>query len=614
MVCICSLRETSRCVPSICFLTRPRIFFSISRISISPSRRANSFSSWSLAVGSSRTACLSNSLMGRWAATVSASFDGSSRELSCISTSEGIFLLSFAKFSKEETTLRTSAWVRGPPNRSIGCSSTLTWKYRSFGRYWRSFARNRPSTSTLTVPSGSFRIWTMWATVPMGKISPSPGSFVAASFWAARKMSRSCASEASRAAIDLSLPMKRGTTMCGNTTMSRNGSSGRILFLSSMRPPLRTAVPPTGGESGRVGLRQFGLLPLHDFGRHLAGDHVFGDDALLDVALGRDLVHDVQHDVLEYGTKPPRPRLAHDGLPGDALQGVFAELELHVLELEQPLVLPHECVLRLREDLDQRSLVELVQRCDHREATHELGDEPEPDQVLRLRRLEELADVLIRAGDDVGREPHHLLRGPPFHDTVEPDERPPAEEEDIARVDLDEVLLRVLAAALRGDVRDRPLQDLEQRLLDSFAGDVPRDRRVLRLARDLVDLVDVDDPLLGLLHIVVGRLEKAQDDVLDVLPDVPGLGERGRVRDRERDVQDAGQGLGQKGLPAPRGTQQEDVRLLELDPVDGAGLDPLVVVVHRDGQDLLGPLLADHVFVEDLLDFRGLREPAALLL
>src|SRR3990172_4634914 len=76
MVCICSLRETSRCVLSICFLTRPRIFFSISRISISPSRRANSFSIWSLAVESSRTACLSDSLMGRWAATVSASFEG----------------------------------------------------------------------------------------------------------------------------------------------------------------------------------------------------------------------------------------------------------------------------------------------------------------------------------------------------------------------------------------------------------------------------------------------------------------------------------------------------------------------------------------------------------
>ena len=52
----------------------------------------------------------------------------------------------------------------------------------------------------------------------------------------------------------------------------------------------------------------------------------------------------------------------------------------------------------------------------------------------------------------------------------ETDERPAADEENVARVDLDEVLLRMFAAALGGNVRDRPLQDLKQRLLDPFAG------------------------------------------------------------------------------------------------------------------------------------------------
>ena len=53
---------------------------------------------------------------------------------------------------------------------------------------------------------------------------------------------------------------------------------------------------------------------------------------------------------------------------------------------------------------------------------------------------------------------------------------------------------------------------------------------------DLVDLVDVDDPGLGLLHVVVGRLDQLQQDVLDVLADVTGLRESGGVGDRERDV------------------------------------------------------------------------------
>src|ERR1700751_2280641 len=61
------------------------------------------------------------------------------------------------------------------------------------------------------------------------------------------------------------------------------------------------------------------------------------------------------------------------------------------------------------------------------------------------------------------------------------------------------------------------LEDLQQRLLDALTGDVPGDRRVLALACDLVDLVDVDDPGFGLLDVVVRRLDQLEQDVLDVL-------------------------------------------------------------------------------------------------
>src|SRR6185437_9742831 len=41
------------------------------------------------------------------------------------------------------------------------------------------------------------------------------------------------------------------------------------------------------------------------------------------------------------------------------------------------------------------------------------------------------------------------------------------------------------------------------------------------------------------------------------------------------------------------------------------GLQPLVMVVDRDREHFLGALLADHVFVEDLLDLVGLRQLVA---
>ena len=99
----------------------------------------------------------------------------------------------------------------------------------------------------------------------------------------------------------------------------------------------------------------------------------------------------------------------------------------------------------------------------------------------------------------------------------------------------------------------RFLEDLQQRLLHALAGDVPRDRRVLALAGDLVDLVDVDDAGLGLLDVVVGGLDELEQDVLDVLADVAGLGERGRVGDRERHVEHLGERLGEVGLACPWG-------------------------------------------------------------
>jgi hypothetical protein len=167
----------------------------------------------------------------------------------------------------------------------------------------------------------------------------------------------------------------------------------------------------------------------------------------------------------------------------------------------------------------------------------------------------------------------------------------------------------VLAATLRRNVRDRALDDLEERLLHAFARHVARDGGVVALAADLVDLVDVDDAALRALDVVVGVLQELDDDVLDVLADVARFGERGRIGDGERNVEDLREGLGEERFAAARRTEEEDVALLELDVFLGdARVDALVVIVNRDGEDLLRALLADDVLVEDRLYLGGLRD------
>ena len=210
---------------------------------------------------------------------------------------------------------------------------------------------------------------------------------------------------------------------------------------------------------------------------------------------------------------------------------------------------------------------------------------------------------------DLGTEADRVLADPPGDDLLQAGERTAADEQDVRGVDRQELLVRVLAPALRRHRGDRALEDLQQRLLDALAGDVARDRRVVRLARDLVDLVDVDDPGLGLLDVEVGRLDQLEQDVLDVLADVAGLGQRGRVGDRERDVEDPRERLRQVRLAAPGRAEQEDVRLLQLDVVVGrAHLHALVVVVDGDGERALGGLLADHVLVQQRVDLGRARK------
>src|SRR5262245_21810374 len=107
---------------------------------------------------------------------------------------------------------------------------------------------------------------------------------------------------------------------------------------------------------------------------------------------------------------------------------------------------------------------------------------------------------------DVGMKPHAILADSHLNHPVKADESAAAYEQDVRRVYEVEFLVWVFTPALRRDVGDRAFEDLEQRLLHAFAGNVAGDRRVLVLAADLVYLVDIDDALLRALDVAVGRL------------------------------------------------------------------------------------------------------------
>src|SRR5829696_3448597 len=393
--------------------------------------------------------------------------------------------------------------------------------------------------------------------------------------------------------------------------------TGDICRTPSVADRLRVRVRPAARTYGLAGffdqlvVARLVLRRLGDErGLEALLDRLLGHDALLDVAAGGQLELHVEQCLLEDRAQTARAGLAVDRLVGDRLERLVGEDELDVVELEEALELLDQRVLGLGEDLDQVVLRELVDDRQDRKTADELGDQAVLHEVLGEHLLEGLAGVLVVLRGDLGPEADALVADPPLDDLVQVGERAAADEQDVRRVDRQELLVRVLAATLRRDRSDGALQDLQQRLLDAFTRHVARDRRVVGLARDLVDLVDVDDPGLGLLHVEVGGLDQLEKDVLDVLADVARLGQRGGVRDRERHVQDLGQRLGQQRLAAAGRAEQQDVGLLQLEVLFLGlhHLHALVVVVDGDGERALGRLLADDVLLQDRVDLLRLRQ------
>src|SRR6266403_1015879 len=376
---------------------------------------------------------------------------------------------------------------------------------------------------------------------------------------------------------------------------------------TAMRKPSRN-LQLYGASAGAAS--QLVLVGVDEQRLAVGGDHLLVDHHLAHVVQRRQLVHRVEQDLLQDRAQAPRAGLARESALGDRPQGRRAYFQLDAFHQEQPLVLLDERVFRLGEDLDQRVLVELLERGEHRQPADELRDEPVLDEVFRLDVLQQVVGRLgVLRALDLGAEADAGLFGAVAHDLLEAVEGAAADEQDVGGIDLDEVLVRMLAAALRRHRGDGALDQLQQRLLHALARHVPGNRGVIRLARDLVDLVDVDDAALRLVDVVVAVLEQLLDDVLHVLADVARLGERGRVGDHERNVQEARHGLREQRLARSGRADEQDVRFGELDLVVlGEVLQALVVVVDRDRQDLLGELLPDHVLVQYPADFPWRRQ------
>src|SRR6202043_956347 len=257
-------------------------------------------------------------------------------------------------------------------------------------------------------------------------------------------------------------------------------------------------------------------------------------------------------------------------------------------------------------------LVEILKGGQHGQPPDEFGDEAVLQQILRRDLAEDFAGAAVFRRDYLSTEADRARPAARRDDLLEPGEGTAAYEQNISGVNLQEFLLRMLAASLRRHRGDGAFHDLQQRLLHALARHVAGNRRIVGLAADLVDFVDIDDTALGALDVIVGRLQQLEDDALDILADIAGFRQRRRISHRERYVQNASERLREQRLARPGRANQEDVGFCQLDVVLlGLMVKPLVVIVDGDREHLLGMVLTDHVVIEDLADILRRRDAFA---
>ena len=149
--------------------------------------------------------------------------------------------------------------------------------------------------------------------------------------------------------------------------------------------------------------------------------------------------------------------------------------------------------------------------------------------------------------------------------------------------------------------------------MHAFARNVTGDTDVVRLAANLVDLVDVNDPNLGTLDVVVSILEQTKNDVLHIFPHIARFRQRRGIRDAKRHIENLSERFCEQRFAGPGRPDQKNIALLDFDVGEWIGLksrgrvdrssalqDALEMIMDGDREGLFRDVLTDDILVKGM--------------
>src|ERR1700677_1309449 len=212
------------------------------------------------------------------------------------------------------------------------------------------------------------------------------------------------------------------------------------------------------------------LLQQHRQRKAVLLHHLRSDGKLFDLLIARDVIHEVEHQLLKDHPQTARADLPLENLASDLPRSLIRKCHLHALEVEQLCVLLQDCIAWLGQNLNQRSLIQLVQNSEHRKSSDKLRNESILQQILRLGLTQQLRIALcpdrrhvafLRIGVRNGLEAKRFLAYTSANHLLESDKSSAADKQNVRSIDSGELLVRMLAPTLRRNVSDRSFEQLQ---------------------------------------------------------------------------------------------------------------------------------------------------------
>ena len=284
------------------------------------------------------------------------------------------------------------------------------------------------------------------------------------------------------------------------------------------------------------------------------------------------------------------------------------DFQLHIIHSQECLILLYQCIFRLHQNPHQIFFLQILHGGNHRKTAYQLRNDTELQQIVGLDLCQNIAQIPLLFALHRGVKANGRLVCPGLNDLIQTVKGTAADEEDIAGVHGNGLLLGVLSAALRGHIGNRTLQNLQERLLHTFAGNIPGDGSVFALSGNLIHLINVNDSPLSQLHIKVSRLQQTNQDILHVVAHIACFRQGCGISDSKGNIENLGQRLGKQGLAGAGGADEQNIALLQLHLRLRCQIDTLVMVIYGYGKGDFGFVLTDNIIVHIRLHFHRRRQ------